>query len=111
MRASNGHHAGTDRGEILARKAATSAVISPWKWVAIIASAGFAVNVVVVWLIDGVSPGPYDLGQVVGIHLVAFLLTALVANVTRVGSIGTLVAIYLLAFAAIQVLLVLTDLA
>ena len=95
---------------MLAKRPATSVMVSPLKWVALIAGAALVVNIAVVWLMDGSTPDAYGLGQVLGIHLAAFLLTALVATMTRVGSIGTLVAVYLLGFAAIQVLLVLTDL-
>ena len=94
---------------VLAKRSTTSVLVSPLKWVGLIAGVGLVVNVVALWLLEGTTPGPYGLGQVLGVHLAAFLLTALVATMTRVGSIGTLVAVYLLAFAAIQVLLVLTD--
>ena len=91
-------------------KKATNVIVSPIQWVGIIAGVALALNLLVVWLIEGSVPGAYAVGQVLGIHLVAFVLTALVATLTRVGSIGTLVAIYLLAFAGVQILVVLTDL-
>jgi hypothetical protein len=80
------------------------------RYVAMIAAVGLVLNVVVLWLLDGATPGPYDLGRVLGVHLVALLVTGLIATVTKVGSTGTLVAVYLLAFFAIQVLLITTNL-
>lgn len=106
----NGHDVRCKKRWPLARKQATSVIVSPLRWVALIAAGAMFANAVMLWLLEGASPGAYALGEVLGTHIVAFLITALVASITRVGSIGTMVAVYLLAFAAIQVLLVLTDL-
>ena len=79
--------------------------------VAAVAVVAFVIHVAVLQLIDGGTPGAYGFGQIIGAHLAAFLVTALIASLTRLGSIGATIAVYVLTFASIQMLLVLTDLA
>lgn len=78
--------------------------------VAAVTVVAFAIHVAVLWLLDGGTPGAYGFGQIIGAHLASFLVTALIASLTRLGSIGATVAIYVLTFASVQMLLALTDL-
>lgn len=77
--------------------------------VAAVAVVAFVIHVAVVRLLDGGTPGAYGFGQIFGAHLAAFLVTALIASLTRLGSIGAMVAVYVLTFGSIQMLLALTD--
>ncbi|MDH5293521.1 MAG: hypothetical protein OEW91_07540 [Acidimicrobiia bacterium] len=94
----------------MAKARSTQLAVTPTRWVAAVAAIALVVHIAVLWLLEGGMPDPYALGQVVGVHLAAFLVTALVASITRLGSVGAMVAVYLLAFAAFQVLLVITEL-
>jgi hypothetical protein len=78
--------------------------------VAAVAIVAFIIHVAVLRLLDGDTPGAYGFGQIIGAHLASFLVTALIASLTRLGSIGATVAIYALTFGSIQMLLALTDL-
>lgn len=78
--------------------------------VATVAAAAMLIHVVIAWFVGGEVPGAYGLGEILGTHLVAFLATALISSLTRLGSIGAMIAVYLLSFGVLQLLLVLTDL-
>jgi hypothetical protein len=92
----------------VARK--TTAVLSPIRMVLLIAATAMALNLALLFILNGGLPSPYSLGQLVGVHLVAAIITALIGSFTQIGSTGAMVAIYVLAFVAAQMLLVLTDL-
>lgn len=78
---------------------------SPVQAVALIALAGLVVHVAVVWVLERAAPSAYGLGQTLGTHLAAFLITALIATLARLGSFGSMVAVYLLTFVILMVLL------
>jgi hypothetical protein len=83
---------------------------TPLSWVGGVAGAAFVIHVVALRFLGGGVPGAFGFGQIFGIHLVAFLITALIASVTRIGSVGAMIAVYLLSFGSLQLLLALTDL-
>jgi hypothetical protein len=83
--------------------------LSPIRWVAIIAAGALAVHLAALWASTGAFPDSYQIGEVIGTHLAAFLLTALIASLTRVGSLGAVIAVYLLGFGLLQLLLTLTE--
>lgn len=83
---------------------------TPISWVGGVAAAALVIHVAVLWYLGGTRPGAYGFGQIFGTHLVAFLITALIASMTRIGSVGAMIAVYLLSFGALQLLLALTDL-
>lgn len=87
-----------------------SVVVSPIRTVLVIAAAAIALHLGGLWLTGGGVPAAYELGRLFGVHLVAAIVTALIASFTRVGSTGALVAVYVLAFVAAQILTVLTNL-
>ena len=92
----------------MARK--TSVVLSPIRTVLLIAAAAMALHLALLFILNGGLPTPYALGQLLGVHLVAAIITALIGSFTQIGSTGAMVAVYVLAFIAAQMLLVLTDL-
>ncbi|MGF1668780.1 MAG: hypothetical protein ACFCVC_21155, partial [Acidimicrobiia bacterium] len=82
---------------------------TPMSWVGGVAGAAFVIHVAALRFLSGAAPGAYGFGQIFGTHLAAFLITALIASVTRVGSVGAMIAVYLLSFGSLQLLLALTD--
>jgi hypothetical protein len=87
----------------------SNVTLSPIRWVGIIAAAAAVVHLAAQWATAGTVPGSYAIGEIIGTHLAAFLLTALIASLTRLGSLGAIVAVYLLSFGLLQLLLTLTD--
>lgn len=83
---------------------------TPISWVGGVAASALVIHVAALWYLGGASPGAYGFGQIFGTHLVAFLITALIASMTRIGSVGAMIAVYLLSFGVLQLLLALTDL-
>ncbi len=83
---------------------------TPMLWVGGVAAAALIIHVAALRFVGGSTPGAYGFGQIFGTHLAAFLITALIASLTRIGSIGAMIAVYLLSFGVLQLLLALTDL-
>jgi hypothetical protein len=75
-----------------------------------VALVAVVIHVMVVRYFGEGAPGAFGTGQILGTHLAAFLVTALVATLTRLGSLGAIIAVYLLSFGLLQLLLAFTDL-